>query len=83
MVHRTEAFGPVSTLMPYRNLDHALTLIRRGEGSLVASVYGADSGHARAGWHRAGRQSRSGACDFTSGRRDPHRPRQRDAAFTA
>ena len=28
--------------MPYRNLDHALTLIRRGEGSLVASVYGAD-----------------------------------------
>ena len=42
VVHRTEVLGPVSTLMPYRNLDHALTLIRRGEGSLVASVYGAD-----------------------------------------
>jgi 3,4-dehydroadipyl-CoA semialdehyde dehydrogenase len=31
-------------LVPYRNndLDHALQLIRRGQGSLVASVYGSD-----------------------------------------
>jgi len=41
-VHRVEVFGPVSTLMPYRDLDHALQLIRRGDGSLVASLYGAD-----------------------------------------
>ena len=37
-VHETEAFGPVSTVMPYRDLDHAIALANRGEGSLVASV---------------------------------------------
>ena len=43
-VHDTEVFGPVATLVPYRNndLDHALQLIRRGQGSLVASIYGSD-----------------------------------------
>lgn len=41
-VHRIEVFGPVATLMPYRDLGHALQLIRRGEGSLVASLYGAE-----------------------------------------
>jgi 3,4-dehydroadipyl-CoA semialdehyde dehydrogenase len=43
-VHDTEVFGPVATLVPYRNndLDHALQLIRRGQGSLVASLYGSD-----------------------------------------
>ncbi|MEG1455816.1 MAG: 3,4-dehydroadipyl-CoA semialdehyde dehydrogenase, partial [Comamonas sp.] len=33
-------FGPVATLMPYRNLEHALALAHRGQGSLVASIYG-------------------------------------------
>ena len=42
-VHQVEVFGPVSTLMAYRDLDHAHALIRRGEGSLVTSVYGHDS----------------------------------------
>jgi oxepin-CoA hydrolase/3-oxo-5,6-dehydrosuberyl-CoA semialdehyde dehydrogenase len=37
-VHETEAFGPVSTIMGYRDLDHAIALINRGQGSLVASV---------------------------------------------
>ncbi len=37
-VHDTEAFGPVSTIMGYRDLDHAIALINRGQGSLVASV---------------------------------------------
>jgi len=37
-VHETEAFGPVSTVMPYRDLGHAIALANRGEGSLVASV---------------------------------------------
>jgi len=43
-VHDTEVFGPVATLVPYRDndLEHALHLIRRGQGSLVASVYGSD-----------------------------------------
>jgi len=44
-VHDVEVFGPVATLVPYRtgDLGHALTLIRRGQGSLVASVYGSDA----------------------------------------
>ena len=37
-VHDTEAFGPVSTIMGYRDLDHAIALANRGQGSLVASV---------------------------------------------
>ena len=37
-VHDVEAFGPVSTIMPYRDLEHAIKLINRGQGSLVASV---------------------------------------------
>ncbi|WP_322998136.1 3,4-dehydroadipyl-CoA semialdehyde dehydrogenase [Castellaniella sp.] len=48
-VHRTEVFGPVATLMPYRDAAHAFSLARRGMGSLVASVYGEDlAGLARA-----------------------------------
>jgi oxepin-CoA hydrolase/3-oxo-5,6-dehydrosuberyl-CoA semialdehyde dehydrogenase len=38
-VHTLEAFGPVCTLMPYDTLADAVELVRRGEGSLVASVY--------------------------------------------
>ncbi len=41
-VHDTEVFGPVATLLPYRDLDHAVALVRRGQGSLVASLYGDD-----------------------------------------
>ncbi|MGP6087876.1 phenylacetic acid degradation bifunctional protein PaaZ [Antarctobacter jejuensis] len=37
-VHDTEAFGPVSTVMGYRDLGHAVALANRGGGSLVASV---------------------------------------------
>jgi 3,4-dehydroadipyl-CoA semialdehyde dehydrogenase len=45
-VHDTEVFGPVATLVPYRSLDHALDLARRGQGSLVASLYGSDAAQA-------------------------------------
>jgi oxepin-CoA hydrolase / 3-oxo-5,6-dehydrosuberyl-CoA semialdehyde dehydrogenase len=38
VVHNTEAFGPVCTLMPYQNLDELADLVARGEGSLVASI---------------------------------------------
>ena len=41
-VHAHEVFGPVATLVPYRDAQHALELIRRGQGSLVASLYGQD-----------------------------------------
>ena len=36
--HVTEAFGPVSTIMPYKNLDEAIELARMGKGSLVSSI---------------------------------------------
>jgi 3,4-dehydroadipyl-CoA semialdehyde dehydrogenase len=41
-VHDTEVFGPVATLVPYRDIKHALALVRRGQGSLVTSLYGSD-----------------------------------------
>jgi len=56
-VHAVEAFGPVSTVLPYRDLPHAAALANRGEGSLVASLVSADPEVARevalasAAWH--------------------------------
>lgn len=46
-VHDTEAFGPVSTIMGYSDLDHAVALVNRGGGSLVASVITHDGDVAR------------------------------------
>jgi oxepin-CoA hydrolase / 3-oxo-5,6-dehydrosuberyl-CoA semialdehyde dehydrogenase len=40
--HHIEAFGPVSTLMPYNGIDEAIELSRMGMGSLVSSVVTAD-----------------------------------------
>jgi oxepin-CoA hydrolase / 3-oxo-5,6-dehydrosuberyl-CoA semialdehyde dehydrogenase len=37
-VHDIEAFGPVSTLMAYDDLDEALALAARGKGSLVGTL---------------------------------------------
>ena len=47
-VHDTEAFGPVSTIMGYRDLYHAIALTNRGQGSLLASVITHDPEIARA-----------------------------------
>jgi 3,4-dehydroadipyl-CoA semialdehyde dehydrogenase len=41
-VHEVEVFGPAATIVPYRNEADASTLVARGGGSLVASVYGED-----------------------------------------
>jgi oxepin-CoA hydrolase / 3-oxo-5,6-dehydrosuberyl-CoA semialdehyde dehydrogenase len=41
-IHDVEAFGPVATVMPYRDTDDAIALARRGGGSLAASVFSAD-----------------------------------------
>lgn len=38
-VHEVEAFGPVSTVMPYDSLDEAVELANKGKGSLAASVF--------------------------------------------
>lgn len=45
--HVTEAFGPVSTLMPYKNLDEAVALAKKGKGSLVSSIFTNDDAIAR------------------------------------
>lgn len=37
-VHEVEAFGPVSTIIPYKNLDEAVELTKLGKGSLVCSI---------------------------------------------
>src|SRR3954470_3597151 len=42
-VHDVEAFGPVSTLMPYRDLEDAIALANRGMGSLALSLFPHDS----------------------------------------
>lgn len=42
-VHEVEAFGPVSTLMPYQHIDDAVTLAKMGKGSLVCSVVSSDT----------------------------------------
>jgi len=36
--HNVEAFGPVSTILPYKNIDEAIELARMGLGSLVCSI---------------------------------------------
>ena len=36
--HEIEAFGPVSTLMPYKNIDDAIAIANMGKGSLVSSI---------------------------------------------
>ncbi|MGB0126804.1 MAG: 3,4-dehydroadipyl-CoA semialdehyde dehydrogenase [Rhodocyclaceae bacterium] len=41
-VHEVEVFGPVATIVPYANAEQAFALARRGQGSLVASVFSAD-----------------------------------------
>lgn len=46
-LHRIEAFGPVTTVMPYESLDEAIDLIKMGEGSLVGSIFTYDNDFAR------------------------------------
>jgi len=41
-VHEVEAFGPIATVVPYRDTEDAIALARRSGGSLVASVFCAD-----------------------------------------
>ncbi|WP_440533607.1 phenylacetic acid degradation bifunctional protein PaaZ [Variovorax sp. YR566] len=55
--HDVEAFGPVSTLMPYDGIDEALALAARGRGSLVGTLVTRDPAIAAkaipvaAAWH--------------------------------
>ena len=38
VIHEREAFGPVSTIMPYKTMEEAITLSHMGKGSLVSSI---------------------------------------------
>jgi len=46
-VHSVEAFGPVSTIMPYKNMDEAIELSKKGKGSLCSTIVTADHSIAR------------------------------------
>lgn len=55
--HAVEAFGPVTTILPYKGEDEAIELARMGRGSLVGSLVTADNAEAArivmgtAAWH--------------------------------
>ncbi len=38
LTHEVEAFGPITTLMPYKTLDDAIQITKMGKGSLVCSI---------------------------------------------
>ena len=42
LVHEVEPFGPVSSLLPYRDLGEAIELVHKGKGSLCCSIATAD-----------------------------------------
>jgi len=46
--HDIEAFGPVATIMPYKDLDDAIEVAKMGKGSLVSSIVTPDNQEARA-----------------------------------
>ncbi|MBN9296549.1 MAG: phenylacetic acid degradation bifunctional protein PaaZ [Filimonas sp.] len=46
-VHEVEAFGPVSTLMPYNSTEEAIALSKMGKGSLVSTIVTADNNIAK------------------------------------
>jgi oxepin-CoA hydrolase/3-oxo-5,6-dehydrosuberyl-CoA semialdehyde dehydrogenase len=56
-VHKVEAFGPMTTVMPYESNEEAIALANKADGSLVGSLFTADNAIARkitlgcAPWH--------------------------------
>ncbi|HVZ57010.1 MAG TPA: phenylacetic acid degradation bifunctional protein PaaZ [Chitinophagaceae bacterium] len=44
--HEIEAFGPVSTIMPYKGLEEAVALSKLGRGSLCSTIVTADPARA-------------------------------------
>lgn len=46
-VHEVEAFGPVSTIMPFKGIDEAIQLAKMGKGSLCSTIVTADRAVAR------------------------------------
>lgn len=46
-VHKLEAFGPMTTVMPYKSTEEAIALANKADGSLVGSLFTADDSLAR------------------------------------
>jgi len=46
-VHKLEAFGPMTTIMPYESTQEAIALANKADGSLVGSLFTADDTLAR------------------------------------
>jgi len=46
-VHEVEVFGPVSTIMPYKGIEEAIELSKKGKGSLCSSIVTADNNIAK------------------------------------
>ncbi|SNT18789.1 oxepin-CoA hydrolase / 3-oxo-5,6-dehydrosuberyl-CoA semialdehyde dehydrogenase [Ekhidna lutea] len=46
-VHNIEAFGPISTILPYKNMDEAIAISKKGKGSLCSSITTANDKIAR------------------------------------
>jgi oxepin-CoA hydrolase/3-oxo-5,6-dehydrosuberyl-CoA semialdehyde dehydrogenase len=45
--HEVEAFGPVSTMMPYSDIEQAIELANMGKGSLAGSLFSNDNALAK------------------------------------
>ena len=75
LVHDTEVFGPVATVIPYEDESEAFALAARGGGSLVASIgVGAGVGTASGGATLSAsgaRRSGTGCTISTDGARSP------------
>ena len=57
--HEVEAFGPVSTIMPYKDAEEAAALAKRGKGSLVGSIISHDENFvAETSWKMASSHGR-------------------------
>lgn len=57
--HEVEAFGPVSTIMPYKDAEEAAALAKRGMGSLVGSIISNDENFvAETSWKMASSHGR-------------------------
>ena len=73
VIHEIEVFGPVATVVSYRDKDDAFALARRGGGSLAASVFSADTNVSRRSRSRAGDDSWSPPAGGSVDSRKPYR----------
>ncbi len=81
--HEVEAFGPVSTVLPYASTAQLIDFAARGQGSLAGSVVTADPAFAREVVLGVGAVARPAAGAQRRRREGVDRPRLADAAARA